>query len=756
MGPPKPKPYRVKFEEIKKRENTFECRWNSAEGHYYYFNPWTGETILNAESETLDRNYSMFAPPEKESEISRTAYTVELLPAIYASRTWGRRKFIGWNGDREAAATRIQADARGHFARQAHRAYLKTRYYTILCQFTHYYYFFDTHNPKRDTKWYKPFLATPALIEPFKAFDPTDNMPNPGDKYCFRGYYKGPFLRQSTLGKGQGTTERAPQDAFFIVDERRPSALRTNEEINLELYPIGTVVYWMEDLNLQTLHIDDYTAARASCVGNDWPRLYAFLKDNWSRPLARIYSWHSFAKMFVPLENKLLSAEARDMLNLLQECVEDAERKFSLTEKVFIANALFNMLSYLPCRREYFDASAYVFEQGEERQAAVDKWVMSRCTRFNRYMRFIPTEEVKSSVKGSKDFFTMRVPVQRHMELIEGCLEILGLLAQDSEQREPLASGVSESVFYALKVCAENATLTMAGLRLLYNLTYRCESGQETVLYNDTLNTLKRARMNHSADPQVMQQARRLELALRKNGHRGNVEKLMTMEFNNEKIPRKFLQTSFTQREYPEDWKFALEIAEDERIAAEERERVELAEIAREEAAEESARRERNKKERHAGSGSVSGSVSKGSASASVAGAKDEEAKGPDLNELPGGQEEDLLAALDKLQAGLQGLREDHKREEDKAVEVMEQELRSVASSKGSVAGSGAQSKQRGPRAGDAKAGSAKASERKHARFEDDDAGSVTSDVTFLDDMGPEGFSLGSPITSPRGGRRSP
>jgi hypothetical protein len=460
--------------------------------------------------------------------------------------------------------------------------------------------------------------------------------------------------------------------------------------------------------------------------------------------------------MFVPLENKLLSAEARDMLNLLQECLEDAERKFSLTEKVFIANALFNMLSYLPCRREYFDASAYVFEQGEERQAAVDKWVMSRCTRFNRYMRFIPTEEVKSSVKGSKDFFTMRVPVQRHMELIEGCLEILGLLAQDSEQREPLASGVSESVFYALKVCAENATLTMAGLRLLYNLTYRCESGQETVLYNDTLNTLKRARMNHSADPQVMQQARRLELALRKNGHRGNVEKLMTMEFNNEKIPRKFLQTSSAQREYPEDWKFALEIAEDERIAAEERERVELAEIAREEAAEESARRERNKKERQAGSGSVSGSVSKGSASASVAGAKDEEAKGPDLNELPGGQEEDLLAALDKLQAGLQGLREDHKREEDKAVEVMEQELRSVASSKGSVAGSGAQSKQRGPRAGDAKAGSAKASERKHARFEDDDAGSVTSDVTFLDDMGPEGFSLGSPITSPRGGRRSP
>jgi hypothetical protein len=148
--------------------------------------------------------------------------------------------------------------------------------------------------------------------------------------------------------------------------------------------------------------------------------------------------------------------------------------------------------------------------------------------------------------------------------------------------------------------------------------------------------------------------------------------------------------------------------------------------------------------------------VSKGSASASVAGAKDEEAKGPDLNELPGGQEEDLLAALDKLQAGLQGLREDHKREEDMAVEVMEQELRSVASSKESVAGSGAQSKQRGPRVGDAKAGSAKASERKHARFEDDDAGSVTSDVTFLDDMGPEGFGLGSPITSPRGGRRSP
>lgn len=743
MGPPKKKPYRPHFDELKRRENYFEYRWNATDGHYYYFNPYTGETILNAELETIDRNYSMFAKPEREMDISKDAYGILLLPAVYGSRIWGRRKFYGWNGDRNAAATRIQADARGHMARQAMRRYFQERFYTIACQFSHYFYFIDSHDPSQDTTWYKPYLATPGLIQPRKPYDPTDNMPNPGDKYLYRGFWKGPYLKQSKVGKAN--TERAPQDAFQIVDTRRSLALRSNEEIDLDKHPLGSVQFWMDDIRLQTLQITDYTAVRASIIGNDWGRLLDFMKAHWDRVLVRIYGWHSMSKTDVPCEGKYLTAEGKEALHLCYKCLEDKEYQYSITEKCFVAAAFFNMMSVRACRMDYFD-QAQVLEQGEGRQAAIDLFTAERCSLFNKYLRLIPTETIKSSIKGSKDFFEVRVPVQRSMELIESVLDILGVMAHDSEQKEPLAVNTTECIYFALKVCAENPTVTLSGLRALYNFCHRCESGQEMVLVGDTGNTLRRARHHHSADPQVAQMCRRFELALYDGAWRGNVEMLMEMEMRGEKIPSRYLKTSSFCREYPESYKFPLEVMEDERLAAVERDRLEQLEIEENEREEAERLRESSASGRGAG---IRSSIRKSNAD-------DKEWTAPPA--ISSDETGDVLGALEKLHQGLLNTRDDHKRR-DQEMDDLQQEMRSFTDHGVEVLevyadskdGSGGARDNDDKDCKDAKAGkrgkvgfspegpllgSPRSGRISPTRNLDDDDGSVTSELTMQDDAG--------------------
>lgn len=661
MGPPKKKPFRIRFDEIKRRENYFEYRWNSSEGHYYFFNPYTGETIPNAEVEHVDRDRSMFAKPEREQDVSKDAHGIVMLSAIFGSRIWGVRKFFGWNGDRNGAARSIQAAARGHMARCAMRQYLRERYYMIMCPFTHYYYFLDTYYPKRDTTWYKPYLATPGLIQPFKPFDPTDNMPSQGDKYTYRGFVKGPYLRQAKIGKAN--TARAPQDAFQIVDPRRALALRSNEEVDLDKYPIGTVVLWMDDLRLESFRVDDYQAVRTCIVGNDWGRTLEFMKDNWDRVLVRCYAWHSFSKTDVPLESKLLTAEAKEVLNLAWYCLEDKEGQFGITEKCFIGAAFASILSIRSSRLEYFDAS-YVKEQGEARQAAVDAFVADRCSKFNRYLSFIPTELVKASIKGSKDFYEERVPELKNMVLVETILDILALLGHDSEQKEALAANTVGAIYYALKVCAENGTLVMSGLRCLYNFIYRCEAAQELVLVGDTLNTFARVRKYHSADPQVMQQLRRLELSCKKDNWRGNVESLMDLEMQGKRIPRSQLQTSPYQREYPEWYKFPLEVAEDSRLANIAIEEEKQKKLDEEEAAEASeiAALGGTKGQRPPSRATAGDDMDMGSSAASGSISEAFDAAKEGGVDGSGGME-DVMGALAQLKMDLSQMREEHRQE---------------------------------------------------------------------------------------------
>ena len=56
MGPPKKRPPRVGVDMRIKQENHFEYRWDTSLGHYYLFNPYTGETILGEDHNNINRS----------------------------------------------------------------------------------------------------------------------------------------------------------------------------------------------------------------------------------------------------------------------------------------------------------------------------------------------------------------------------------------------------------------------------------------------------------------------------------------------------------------------------------------------------------------------------------------------------------------------------------------------------------------------------------------------------------------------------
>lgn len=73
----------------------------------------------------------------------------------------------------------------------------------------------------------------------------------------------------------------------------------------------------------------------------------------------------------------------------------------------------------------------------------------------------------------------------------------------------------------------------------------RCESGQEAVLaYCNPREFLGKVRHHHSGEWDVMRQSRRLELALKQFGWRGNVEVIITKEMRDELIDEEYLQDS--------------------------------------------------------------------------------------------------------------------------------------------------------------------------------------------------------------------
>jgi hypothetical protein len=296
MGPPKPKPKRTSYVEIKRRYDCFEYRWNSQTRQYYLFNPWTGETIFDTNLEMLDRSKSMWATPDRFP--SEHAQNVQLYPEFYSSRRWGRRKFIGWETN-DAAAVHIAAVARGFLARNALRRYYRARYYTKVDHFSGYYYFVDNMNPDEDTNWYKPRLAFPDDILPYSEDDPEDYMK--GDKYSRQNFTLGPVYVVGGLNKHD--VVRADLAAFYVENKWRNAAVGTFKEIDLENASLGSVVAWMEGTKATKLHMNSFNTIRASLTKYGWSGVIQCMNSYPEDIVMQMYGFHSFSKTEVPMES---------------------------------------------------------------------------------------------------------------------------------------------------------------------------------------------------------------------------------------------------------------------------------------------------------------------------------------------------------------------------------------------------------------------------------------------------------------------
>ncbi len=568
MGPPKKKPPRKTMITQLTEANTFEYRWNKQEGHYYLFNPYTGETILGTNYDNINRTDSMWAKPDKVP--SREAYTMTLYKESYKSRLWGVRRY-SLPMDPDRAVTVISSCVRAHWCRSHLREYYRERYYLKTCPFSGYDYFVDEWTTTSDgsaaTSWHKPILARPLDIQVRAEFDPDDHMRD-GYKYSMRSFEKGPYISQGSLGKGNVT--RVPQKAFQITSEWRSSALSKNNEIPVDA-ELGTVIAWFDGLKTMPLTISHYLQARVTICSGDWDATLALWDRQPDHILTRLYCLHSFQKTEIPMDGSSISFAAAEVLRRIIEAFEDRYHPSSNLEKIFMLRTLHTLLATRPGRAEFFSTKG-IKEEGDERQHAIDAFIKGRVTMFNRFMAYIPTDVLLTSIKGGKGFYKVRVPKAESIQMLENVMSILGDIAVEPEHKELMSETVVEYVYYAMKVCQEEASVVVQGMKIFYALIFRCEPAQQMILCGDSIGMLKFVTKHHGGDLGVMRTLRKLELALKHNGWRGYVEKIIEVEMRGGNIPRKYLKNAEYLREFSAKFKFPLELAEEERVAQEEEE----------------------------------------------------------------------------------------------------------------------------------------------------------------------------------------
>ena len=328
--------------------NSFEHRWDSSRQYYYFFNPYTGETIIQQEGVLIDRNFSYWCPSEK---ICPTALITILLPQFYASRQWGRRKFYGFP-DEDSAATCINSVVRGWFARQNLRRYYRENYIRVFDKYSGYYYFHYLRE-EREPAWFKPRLAFPDDILVPAVIDPEDYMH--GEKLTYQGFTHGPYLRLVTAGKKNVNFANMPN--FISKNEWRDTAVRYPSEIDLETCPLGSVIAWLDGLKAINYHMSDYAVMRTAGTTSDWKYILQIMSDHSSRDEIQLQGLHTFSKLEVPTDfsNRLTPAAKSVYEHCMSLLRTDNQNSIPDTRKVFALRVLYHILSVPAGRSEFIN-----------------------------------------------------------------------------------------------------------------------------------------------------------------------------------------------------------------------------------------------------------------------------------------------------------------------------------------------------------------------------------------------------------------
>lgn len=477
----------------------------------------------------------MWAPPD--AHVAKDAHSIILFREYYASRSWGRRKF-NKTMCKPRAASLISSLVRGFLARQQLRHYFCQRYSKMMCLESGYFYFIDNLSESGESSWHKPRLAFPLDIIPYKKPDPEDYM-SPNDKYSYGDRNQGPYVKRTTLGKKN--VIRVSNTAFKPYNPWRDIAINKHEDVDLEKSPLGSVIYWLEDIKLVSFRITEYAQMRAAITNNNWSRVLFYMDKEPDNLMCQLYGYFSFSKSEIPLDTSgLLDFAAAEVLVKGVAIIQSNFKKYGSTLKLFVLYALQNIFATKPGRAEHFSIMN-VIDVGEGRTSAIENLIRSRIIIFNKYLVNVETENVQTSTnKGTKDFVTLQIPTQRAADIVEQVFICLGSLSQEPEYREQMALITADAAIQALIICEDVPAVILRGLRYLYNLCYRCESGQEALLNCDVHKIVESSRRFHSGDVEIMKQIRRLEVALTKDGWRGNAEDIIDKEMKGMSIEKIF------------------------------------------------------------------------------------------------------------------------------------------------------------------------------------------------------------------------
>jgi len=529
MGPPKAKPFTLTYKQKLDRYDMFEQFYDNSSGQMYLVNPYTGETIFGTDVGLVDRTKSMWSRVDGRTRVG--VVIVHLYPAYYQSRRWGRRPFHGWNGDEEAAATHIAAVTRGYLERLALKQYFKHRYQKRQCQFSGYFYFYDTYNTDKNVEpsWHKPILAFPDDVDEYIPPDPEDYLK--GDKFTYRGFDKGPYLTRVGIKKHE--LRRAKESAFIKPDPLREKAISSIKDIDLDATPLGTLIEWMDGSKTGWTIISDYTNMRAAVEGNNWVRVHEMLNKYQDRPLTHAYALFAFSKMEMEIERDGgYSIPCADAWFHCKKLIDDPLGNTPKTLKVFALMVWERFLAIPQGRAEFFNTTS-VKTTGKKRQRAIEEFLQGQMRILTQQIEGIDYESQTFKSKfGAKEEYqiTVHFPTRRGADIAALGMSCLSLLGQEQEHRELMSETITKPIIGTMLKCEEETLVQAHGLRALYNMMYRCHAAQETILLADWKKLLQMLKTLHSGDPELHMLTRRFELSLQPEGWRGAIEKQLSME----------------------------------------------------------------------------------------------------------------------------------------------------------------------------------------------------------------------------------
>jgi hypothetical protein len=285
---------------------------------------------------------------------------------------------------------------------------------------------------------------------------------------------------------------------------------------------------------------------RAAAEFEDWYTILKIMKRAPDNILTQLFGLHSFAKSTLPTDNSsgegnvMCDLIVMDVLNMCINILHDLKKQRTITYKTFALEVLLNIFNQHIGRVEFFDVGPSGGGAGS--QAATEAILANKIIIFCLFFRNLDKESETVFEKGSPDAFIEYHPLPRGVEAAEAALSCLSLLAQESDYKEIIAATVTSHVLNLLTETPDEACIAEAACKLWYNVCYLSEPTQGFLLDKKVHQWPPYFKEAFSGDPGVVMQARRLELCLKKDGWRGNVEALITRELGGEVLPKMYLE----------------------------------------------------------------------------------------------------------------------------------------------------------------------------------------------------------------------